>query len=309
MDVDAFCVKVKVPALAACVKLPVCEIAPLAVIFKAPLPTVDVPKTSALPLVRETALLPLLLKETAPAKALLCVRLMLFAPALKLDVPPAVKTPVCEMAPLAITVKAPVPTVDVPNTNALPLVSETGLLPLLFKETAPAKALLCVRLMLFAPALKLEVPPAVKTPVCEMAPLAITVNAPVPTVDVPKMSALPFVSDTVLLPLLLKETAPVSALLCVSVMLFAPALKLDVPPTVRIPVCAMPAPAAVAIAVKFVPIVDAAKFKVLVLVMLVDVPLERLTTPVKLLAAPLVVKSIDPPAFNVVVPGTVIVPV
>ena len=238
MDVDAFCVRVKVPALAACVKLPVCEMAPLALIFKAPLPTVDVPKTSALPLVSETALLPLLLKETAPAKALLCVRLMLFAPALKLEVPPAVKTPVCEMAPLAITVKAPVPTVDVPNTKALPLVSDTVLLPLLFKETAPVSAFVCVRLMLFAPA-----------------------------------------------------------------------LKLDVPPTVRIPVCAMPAPAAVAIAVKLVPTVDAAKFKVLVLVMLVDVPLESVTTPVKLFAAPLVVKSIDPPAFNVVVPGTVIVPV
>src|ERR1700722_8103968 len=70
----------------------------------------------------------------------------------------------------------------------------------------------------------------------------------------------------------------------------------------------MPAPTAVATAVKLLPIVEAAKFKVLVLVMLAVVPLVSATLPVKLLAVPLVVKSIEVPAFKVVVPGTVTVP-
>src|ERR1051326_3376952 len=66
----------------------------------------------------------------------------------------------------------------------------------------------------------------------------------------------------------------------------------------------MPAP----LAVKFVPMLEAAKFKAWVLVMLAVVPLVRATLPVKLLLAPLVVKSIEVPAFKVVVPGTVITP-
>ena len=70
----------------------------------------------------------------------------------------------------------------------------------------------------------------------------------------------------------------------------------------------MPALAAVAIAVRLVPIFEAAKFKVLVLVMVAVVPLVKATFPVKLLLPPLVVKSIEVPAFKVVVPGTTTVP-
>ena len=92
-------------------------------------------------------------------------------------------------------------------------------------------------------------------------------------------------------------------------MALAPALKLEVPPTVKAPACPMPALAAVATAVKFVPMLEAAKFKVLVSVIMAVVPLVRATLPVKLLLAPLVVKSIEVPAFKVVVPGTVTVPV
>ena len=66
----------------------------------------------------------------------------------------------------------------------------------------------------------------------------------------------------------------------------------------------MPAP----IAVKLLPIVEAAKFKAWVLVMLAVVPLLKVTVPVKLLLLPLVVKSIEVPAFSVVVPGTMTVP-
>ena len=63
----------------------------------------------------------------------------------------------------------------------------------------------------------------------------------------------------------------------------------------------MPAP----VAVKSVPIVEAAKCKAWVLVMLAVVPLLRATLPVKLLLLPWVVKSMEVPAFNVVVPATV----
>ena len=70
----------------------------------------------------------------------------------------------------------------------------------------------------------------------------------------------------------------------------------------------MPALAAVATAVKFVPILEAAKFRVLVSVIVAVVPLVKATLPVKLLLVPLVVKSIEVLAFKVVVPGTVTVP-
>jgi len=71
----------------------------------------------------------------------------------------------------------------------------------------------------------------------------------------------------------------------------------------------MPALAAVAMAVKFVPMFEAAKFKGLVSVIVAVLPLLKATLPVKLLAEPLVVKSMEVPAFKVVVPGTVRAPV
>jgi len=111
-------------------------------------------------------------------------------------------------------------------------------------------------------------------------------------------------------PLLFKLTALAKLLpVCVKLMALAPALKVAVPPTVNAPVCPMPALAAVAIAVKFVPIVEAAKFKALVFVIVAVVPLLKATFPVKLLLLPLVVKSIAVPAFRVVVPGTTTAPV
>ena len=71
----------------------------------------------------------------------------------------------------------------------------------------------------------------------------------------------------------------------------------------------MPALAAVAIAVKFVPMFEIAKFKGLVSVIVAVLPLVKATLPVKLLLVPLVVRSMEVPAFKVVVPGTVSVPV
>ena len=159
---------------------------------------------------------------------------------------------------------------------------------------------------------------SVKTPValaaCVIAPtsvilpLAVRFKPPVPTEEVPMDKAPPLTSETLLLPELFRETAPVKALLCVKLMALAPALKLEVPPTVKTPVWPMPALAAVAIAVKLVPMLEAAKFKVLVLVMAAVVPLIKATFPVRLFAVPLVVKSIEEPAFSMVVPGTVSVP-
>jgi len=97
-------------------------------------------------------------------------------------------------------------------------------------------------------------------------------------------------------------------LLCVKLMVFAPAFKVVVSPTVKAPTWLMPAPLAVAMAVKSVPIVDAAKIKDCVFVIVALVPLIKATLPIKLLLLPLVVKSMAVPAFNVVVPGTMIVP-
>src|SRR5579863_5936829 len=71
----------------------------------------------------------------------------------------------------------------------------------------------------------------------------------------------------------------------------------------------MPALAAVAMAVKFVPMFEVAKFKGLVSVIVAVLPLVKATVPVKLLLAPLVLKLMEVPAFKVVVPGTVRVPV
>jgi len=111
------------------------------------------------------------------------------------------------------------------------------------------------------------------------------------------------------LPVLFKETAPAKLLLlCVKPMVFAPAFKVAVPPTVKAPTWLMPAPLAVAIAVKSVPMLEAAKTKDCVLVRVAVVPLVKATLPMKLLLLPLVVKSMEVPAFKVVVPGTTIVP-
>ena len=142
-----------------------------------------------------------------------------------------------------------------------------------------------------------------------MFPEAAIFKAPVPTLEAPIFKALPLVKETVLFPELLRETAPVKALLKPKLIELAPALKLEVPPTVKMPACPIPALAAVAIAVKLVPMLEAAKFRVLVSVIVAVVPLVKATLPVRLLLAPFVVRSIEVPAFKVVVPGTVSVPV
>ena len=150
----------------------------------------------------------------------------------------------------------------------------------------------------------------VMAPVSVIEPLAVRFKAPLPTEEVPMDKAPPLTKETALLPELLSDTAPVKLLpLCVKLMAFEPALKLEVPPTVKVPVWPMPALVTVAMAVKFVPMLEAAKFKVWVSVIVAVVPLVNATLPVRLLLVPLVLKSMEVPAFKVVVPGTVIVPV
>jgi len=151
-------------------------------------------------------------------------------------------------------------------------------------------------------------PDCVRLPVCVMLPLAVKPSVPEPREEVPRTKAPVLTKATLFAPELLRETAPVKALFKPRLMALAPALKLAAPPTVKMPACPIPALTAVAIAVKFVPILEAAKFKVLVFVIVAVVPLVRATLPVKLLLLPLVVKSIEVPAFKVVVPGTTTVP-
>ena len=67
--------------------------------------------------------------------------------------------------PTPLILKVPVPTEILPRLKAEPLVRETLLLLLLESATAPVKALLCVKVMGLEPAVKLEVPGTVKTPV------------------------------------------------------------------------------------------------------------------------------------------------
>ncbi len=216
------------------VKTPVCVMAPLEATVKL-LPTVDAASTVAILLVKETLLLPLLLKVMAPVKALALFKVIAFAPALKLDVPGTVRTPVCVIAPLEATVKL-LPTVEAASTVAILLVKETLLLPLLFKVTAPVKAFALFKVIALAPALKFDNPGTVNIPVWVMAPLEATVKL-LPTVDAASMVAILLVNDTLFVaPLSLKVTAPVSTLFWVKVIGLAPALKLDNPGTVNTPV-------------------------------------------------------------------------
>src|SRR5581483_7092437 len=99
------------------------------------------------------------------------------APALKLEVPGTVKTPVCVIAPLEEIVRF-CPTVDAANAVAILLVKLTAFDPLLFRATAAVNELFCVKVIGNAPAVKLEVPDTVNTPVSVIAPPAVATKLP-----------------------------------------------------------------------------------------------------------------------------------
>ena len=119
---------------------PLCVI-PTAVTAKVPVPKVDAPKSIAFASVMATLLVPELFKLTAPVKSLNWVRVITPAPALNEEVPAAVIAPLC-VIPTAVTVKVPLPKVDVPKSIAFTSVIATLLAPELFKLTAPVKSLL-----------------------------------------------------------------------------------------------------------------------------------------------------------------------
>ena len=155
--------RVTAPAEAACVILPVSDIDPFEMRESVPVPTEEVPKIRAPESVKATLKLPLLLSETAPVKALYCVRVMAFAPVVKEEVPPTVKMPFCVKVPELIIKFCPM--VEAAKSSAPLLVSETLLVPLLESVTAPVKALLWVKVMALLPAVKLAVPGTVNAPV------------------------------------------------------------------------------------------------------------------------------------------------
>src|SRR5471030_565607 len=112
-----------------------------------------------------------------------------------------------------------------------------------------------------------------------------------PMVDVPKDKAMESVKLTSLVPLLESSTLPVNTLFKASVMALAPALKLEMPGTVKIPVSVI---APLEMIVRFWTTVEAASEVAMLLVNVTAFAplLLRVSAPVKLLLAPLVLKSI-----------------
>lgn len=88
-------------------------------------------------------------------------------------------------------------------------------------------------------------PDEVIIPFCVMLPPAVISNPP-PTLDAAISNGRLLVRLTVLLPLLFRLTAPVSALFNVNVIGNAPVVIFVIPPTVNIPVCVI-APSAITI--------------------------------------------------------------
>ena len=131
----------------------------------------DVPNTVAILFVSEALFVPLLFKLTAPLRLLLAfVKAIAPAPALTVTAPALaawVMEPTCE-TPTPVKLKVPEPTLEVPILNAPVFATATLFAPLFDNDTAPVKA--------FAPALKLDVPGTVMTPVWVIAPPELIVK-------------------------------------------------------------------------------------------------------------------------------------
>src|SRR5258708_15505262 len=131
-------------------------------------------------LVSDASLAPLFDRLPAPVRLFAWLKVMALAPAEKLLVPPTVATPVWVIAPVELTVRFR-PTPEVPSTVAMLLVNDASLAPLFDRLTAPVKAFAWVNVIALAPAAKLLVPATVATPVCVIAPVALTVRMrPIP---------------------------------------------------------------------------------------------------------------------------------
>ena len=74
--------------------------------------------------------------------------------------------PVCVMLPPAVTPKVPLPIEEAPSTNVVLFTNDMLFAPELLSETAPVKLLLALlKVIAFAPALKLDNPGTVNAPV------------------------------------------------------------------------------------------------------------------------------------------------
>ena len=260
--------------VAVIVVAPLCVTLP--VTFNARLrPMLAVPSNKLIALVTLTSLVaPLLVNVTAPVKALFCPSVIALAPALKLDVPATVNTPDSEIAPPATatrlrpTVMAgkAMPALSNCNVKSRRLLKEARLVginaPALVLRKLTSRMLPSVPLNVMAPLMLLAlasntselaaveervITPAeaacVMVPVSVMLPPETSVNEPLPTLALAMMNGLVLVTETLLLPLLLRVTAPVRLLALPRVMALAPAVKLDVPGTVNAPVCEILPPA------------------------------------------------------------------
>src|SRR5437762_11856483 len=114
--------------------------------------------------VKETLLAPLLDKVIAPVKTFALFKVIALAPALKLDVLPYTTLFRSVIAPLEEIVKL-LPTLEAERTVAMLFVKETLLAPLLDKVIAPVKTFALFKVIALAPALKLDVPGTLNTPV------------------------------------------------------------------------------------------------------------------------------------------------
>ncbi len=120
------------------------------------------------------------------------------------------------------------PTVEVAKEVALPFASETAFAPLFDNVIAPVNRFSKVSVIALLPALKLDVPGTIKLPICVIAPVAVIVKF-CPTVDVAKLVAVLFVSETAFEPLLLSVIVPVRLLALVNVNAPAPAVNETAP--------------------------------------------------------------------------------
>src|SRR5258706_9061816 len=153
-----------------------------------------------------------------------------------------------------------------------------------------------------------EVPVTVRAPPLVIAPTDEIVRFPVPPEpidDAPRLVAMLLVRLALLLPVVVSDTAPVSALApFVNVMLFAPAPKLEVPATVSAPVC-VSAPCDVTVSA---PVALAGPSTVAMLFVRLTLAPVRATAPVSALVAVVRVMLLAP-ALRLDVPATVSAPV
>ncbi len=163
---------------------------------------------------------------------------MFAAVAVNVVVPETLSTPDWVKTPPLVTPNVPL-TVDAPKISELISVRAT-LLPLVTPTVPKSFAALFKAMLLAAPAVRVVVPVTVSGPVCVTAPAVVTFKAP-EMVEGPRARAL-ISFRTTTFPLV-TETAPVKLFALLSVMLFAPAVKVVVPGTTRLPMSVMAPPA------------------------------------------------------------------